>query len=121
MGKVVIEAFLNYLVTQRHLSASPQLQALNALFFLYKHVLAIEPGRLDNPARVKRKQFLPTMLSTYEVRDILARMKGTPKLMAELIYGIGMRVNECTQLLAKDIDFDLKPSPSTSVKTAKTV
>ena len=108
MGKVELEAFLNYLVTQRHLSASSQSQALNALFFMYKHVLEIEPGWLENLARVKRKQFLPTVLSANEVREVLTKMKGTPKLMAKLIYGTGMRVSECTQLRIKDIDFDLK-------------
>jgi integron integrase len=108
MGKREIEAFLNYLVTQRHLSASSQSQALNAVFFMYKQVLEMEPGWLDNLARVKRKQFLPTVLSVTEVRDILSHMTGTTKLMAELIYGTGMRVNECTQLRIKDIDFDLK-------------
>jgi len=108
MGKAELEAFLNYLVTQRHLSASSQSQALNALFFMYKHVLEIEPGWLENLARVKRKQFLPTVLSANEVREVLTKMNGTPKLMAKLIYGTGMRVSECTQLRIKDIDFDLK-------------
>jgi len=55
MGKIELEAFLNYLVTQRHLSASSQSQALNALFFMYKHVLEIRPDWLDNLARAKRK------------------------------------------------------------------
>ena len=108
MGKIELESFLNYLVTNRHLSASSQSQALNALFFMYKHVLEQKPEWLDNLDRVKRKQFLPTVLSINEVRDILSNMAGTTKLMAELIYGTGMRVNECTQLRIKDIDFDLK-------------
>jgi len=74
---------------------------------MYKNVLELEPGWLDNLARAKRKQHLPTVLSVDEVRAILERMQGTPKLMAELIYGTGMRVNECVQLQIKDIDFDL--------------
>lgn len=93
---------------KRHLSASSQAQALNALIFMYKNVLEIEPGWLDKLVRAKRKKFLPTVLSVTEVRDILEKMDGIPKLMAELIYGTGMRVNECTQLRIKDIDFDLK-------------
>lgn len=108
MGKHEIETFLNYLVTTRRLSASSQAQALNALFFMYKKVLEMEPGWLDNLARVKRKQFLPTVLGVNEVRELLSHMSGTPKLMAELIYGTGMRVNECTQLRIKDVDFELK-------------
>jgi len=108
LGKTEMELFLNYLVKKRHLSASSQSQALNALFFMYKQVLEIELGWLDKLARVKRKQSLPTVLSVQEVREVLGQMTGTPKLMAELIYGTGMRVSECTQLRIKDIDFDLK-------------
>jgi integron integrase len=108
MAKNEIESFLNYLVTQRRLSASSQSQALNAIVFMYKHVLELEPGWLDSLARAKRKKFLPTVLSVNEVRTILGHMSGTPKLMAEIIYGTGMRVSECTQLRIKDIDFDLK-------------
>lgn len=108
MGKVELESFLNYLVTKRHLSVSSQSQALNALFFMYKHVLEQETEWLDNLVRVKRMQYLPTVLSINEVKAILSKMSGITKLMAELIYGTGMRVNECAQLRIKDIDFDLK-------------
>ncbi|MBD3669241.1 MAG: integron integrase [Gammaproteobacteria bacterium] len=108
MGKSEIEAFLNYLVRYRHLSASSQSQALNALIFMYKHVLDLDPGWLDNLARAKRKRFLPTVLSVNEVREILSHMTGMTRLMAELIYGTGMRVSECCQLRVKDIDFDMR-------------
>ncbi len=108
MGKQELEAYLNYLVTKRRLCASSQSQALNALMFMYKKVLKIEPEWLDNIERAKRKKFLPTVLSVREVREVLGRMSGTPKLMAELIYGTCMRVTECTQLRIMDIDFDMK-------------
>ncbi len=39
MGKSEIEAFLSHLATNRKVAASTQRQALNALVFLYKHVL----------------------------------------------------------------------------------
>ncbi len=107
MGKKELEAFLNYLVTERHLSASSQSQALNVLFFIYRHVLEQEPEWLDHLVHAKRKQSLPVVLSVNEVRTILNNMMGIPKLMAELIYGTGMRVSECVQLRIKDIDFDL--------------
>ena len=119
MGKIEIEAFLNYLVAKRHLSASSQSQALNALFFMYKHVLEIQPEWLDNFARAKRKKTLPVVLSVNEVRLVLDKMSSTAKLMAELIYGTGMRVNECVQLRIKDIDFDLKTITVRSGKGAK--
>lgn len=75
---------------------------------MYKQVLEVDIGWLDGLIRAKRKKFLPTVLSVNEVRTILGDMSGTPKLMAELIYGTGMRVNECVQLRIKDIDFDMK-------------
>ena len=105
MGKTELTAFLNYLVIKRRLSASSQSQALNALMFMYKKVLEIEPEWMDNFERAKRKKFLPTVLSVSEVREILNNMTGMTRLMAALIYGTGMRVNECTQLRIKDIDF----------------
>ncbi len=103
-----MEAFLNYLVTKRRLSASSQAQALNAILFMYKQVLEQDFGWLDGLVRAKRKHFLPTVLTVDEVRLVLNLMTGTTKLMAELIYGTGMRVNECTQLRIKDIDFSMK-------------
>jgi site-specific recombinase XerD len=75
---------------------------------MYKHVLDIQPEWLDNFARAKRKKSLPVVLSVNEVREVLYNMSSTARLMANLIYGTGMRVNECVQLRIKDIDFDLK-------------
>ncbi|MCU7813415.1 MAG: integron integrase [Candidatus Thiodiazotropha sp. (ex Notomyrtea botanica)] len=62
---------------------------------------------LDKLDRAKRKQHLPIVLSVGEVRQILDHMKGTTQLMAALIYGTGLRVNDYVQLRIKDIDFDL--------------
>ncbi|MCW8910431.1 MAG: integron integrase [Gammaproteobacteria bacterium] len=107
LDKSHLETYLNHLITHRHLSASSQGQALNAIIFMYKHVLEIDPGWMDNLARAKRNERIPTVLSINEVTQILSNMQGTPKLMAELIYGSGLRVNECVQLRIKDIDFEL--------------
>jgi integrase len=114
-----MEDFLNYLVTKRRLSASSQSQALNALMFLYRKVLDIEPGWLENLERVKRMHFLPTVLTVNEVREVLNEMRGMPRLMAKLIYGTGMRINECTQLRIKDIDFEARTITVRSGKGGK--
>lgn len=105
LGADALTAFLNNLASVRRVSASTQSQALNALIFLYRHVLGNEPGWLSGLERVKRKHFLPTVLTQEEVRAVLAYLKDVPKLMAELIYGTGIRVMECMQLRIKDIDF----------------
>jgi integrase len=61
---------------------------------------------LENLRRVKRHQTILVVVSLREVQATFARMTGTTRLMAELICGIGMRINECVTLRVKDIDFD---------------
>ena len=105
MGRLELERYLNHLAAERRVSASTQSQALNALVFLYKHVLEIEPGWMENLERAKRKRFLPVVLTVQEVAAVRAQLGGATRLMADLIYGTGLRVMECMQLRVKDIDF----------------
>jgi integron integrase len=44
------------------------------------------------------------VLSREEVRAVLGRMEGTPRLMASLLYGSGLRLMECCRLRVKDVD-----------------
>ena len=110
LGTSDIEGFLNHLVGERHLAASTQNQALNALVFLYRHVLAdaIAPDHLGKfeLLRSSRPARLPTVLSASEVTRLLDAIPPThiSRLMAELLYGTGMRVGECCQLRVRDID-----------------
>lgn len=108
MGQSEIEAYLNHLASKRNVSASTQSGALNAIAFLYRAVLLEEMPELDNLRRIKRYQTIPVVMSQNEVKATLARMYGTTRLMAELIYGTGLRINECMTLRVKDIDFDLR-------------
>jgi integron integrase len=110
LGTSDCEAFLNDLVLGRRLSASSQNQALNALVFLYRHVLenAIPQDHLGKFAilRSQRPKRIPTVLSADEVRRLIeavdpARMS---RLMIELMYGTGMRVSEVCTLRIRDID-----------------
>jgi site-specific recombinase XerD len=104
LGGPEVEAFLDHLVAQR-ISASTHQQALCALVFLYRNVLALRPAWIASLARPERPTRLPVVLTREEVRLVLARMRGTPKLMAELLYGAGLRVLECARLRVKDVDF----------------
>ncbi len=74
--------------------------------FLYKHVLGDAAPWIDGLVRPRRQRTLPVVLSKAEVRAILACMTGTPKLMAALLYGAGLRLLECARLRVKDIDFE---------------
>ncbi len=102
-----IETFLNYLVGERHLAASTQNQALNAIVFLYKHVLenVIAPDHLGKfeLLRSTRPARLPTVLCADEVIRLLQSIpaKRIFRLMTELLYGTGMRISECCQLDGK--------------------
>ena len=101
-----IEAFLSHLATARHVSASTQNQALAAILFLYRDVYQQQLPWLDNVTRAKRPQRLPLVLSATATRSLLAHCTGTAGLIIRLLYGTGMRVNECLSLRVGDIDID---------------
>ncbi len=105
MAEPEINAFVTHLAVQGPVSASTQTQALSALMFLYRHVLAKPLPDLDTVIRAKRPGRLPSVLTRGEVRRILGRMNGTPRLVATLLYGTGMRLLECLRLRVKDVEF----------------
>ena len=99
--------FISHLATRLHVASNTQNQAFASVLFLYRDVLGVEVGELESTVRAKRGQRLPTVLSVDEVKNLFERMEGTPRLMAELIYGGGLRVMECCRLRVKDIDFGM--------------
>ncbi|HKB72752.1 MAG TPA: integron integrase [Burkholderiales bacterium] len=105
MGAAEVTAFLNWLAAERNVAAATQNQALNALLFLYKHVLDRELPWFDGLVRAKRPVRLPVVLSEAEVRRLLAQLDGFKWLMASLLYGAGLRLQECLMLRVKDVDF----------------
>lgn len=105
MGTAEIEAFLSHLATRQNVAASTQNQALNALVFLYRHVLDRDIGDLDGLIRAKRPYRLPVVFTRDEVQRVLASLDGVHRLMASLLYGSGLRLMECLRLRIKDLDF----------------
>jgi integrase len=95
MGAPEVTAFLTALAVRDRVAASTQNQALNALLFLYREILGVELPWLDDLVRAKRSQHLPTVLTRGEVRAVLERLDGVPRLMAFLLYGAGLRLLEC--------------------------
>lgn len=104
MGKAEVEAFLNHLATDRNVAASTQNQALHALLFLYKEVLD-KPLPDIASTRAKKPKRLPVVLTRDEVQAVLRQLSGVPLLIVQLLYGGGLRVNECLRLRVKDVDF----------------
>lgn len=80
--------------------------ALSAILFLYRKVLKIELGWLDDLVHARRPERLPVVLTRSEVAAILGRLQGPPWLMASLLYGAGLRVLEYARLRIKDVDLD---------------
>lgn len=98
MGVREVEQFLTHLAVNEHVAASTQNQALSAIVFLYKHVLGIELGLLQEMTWAKKPETLPVVFSRQEVKAILARLEGVYWIMAYLLYGSGLRLMECIRL-----------------------
>ena len=101
-----IKDFLAWLVLQRNVGASTQNQAFNALLFMCREVLQLELGEMMEGLRAKNGRKLPVVLTQDEVCALFQKMSGRARLMAQVIYGGGLRVMECCRLRVKDIDFD---------------
>jgi integron integrase len=105
MGEQEVTVFLTHLARDGGVAASTQNQALSALLFLYKEVLRQELGWLEHVERAKKPARLPVVLTREEVRRIFRHLHDTPRLMAGLLYGSGLRLMECVRLRVKDVDF----------------
>src|SRR5450432_979190 len=104
MGGTEVAAFLNYLAGERAVAAATQNQALNALLFLYEVVLERKLGVVEGLQRVRRPPKLPVVLAKAEVQAVLRELSGQYRLMADLLYGSGLRLLECLRLRVKDVD-----------------
>jgi integron integrase len=105
LGAPEVSTFLTHLAVHEHVAAATQNQALAALLFLYRHVLETDLPWLDDLVRAQRPARLPVVLSRDEVKQIFGQLQGTPRLMASLLYGAGLRLLECAHLRVKDVDF----------------
>jgi len=104
MGAKEVTAFLSYLAVERQCAPSTQNQALNAILFLYRHVLEIDLPWLEEVVRAKRRTRIPVVLSMAEIRSVLAHLRPPHDLIVRLLYGSGLRIGEATRLRVKDVD-----------------
>ncbi len=101
-----VQNFLTHLAVDKGVSASTQNQALNAIVFVFRHVLHKDIDNYIDAIRAKEKRRLPVVLTKKEVFLVLNEMRGEQRLMAMIIYGCGLRASECVRLRIKDIDLE---------------
>jgi integron integrase len=106
MGAREIEAFLTWLAAERGVSASTHGQALSALLFLYQKVFALDLPWMQSIGRPRRQPRLPVVLSQEQVAALLMQLDGVHRLLAQVLYGCGMRIAEAHELRVKDVDFE---------------
>ena len=90
------------------MAASTQNQAMNALVFLYKHVLEQPLSGEINADRARRKVRIPVVLTREETARMIARLAGVHQLIVKLLYGSGLRITECLRLRVQDVDLEMK-------------
>ena len=105
-GTQDLRAFLSELAVKHRVSVATQKQALNALVFLVREVLRQEPGDFSDFERAQRRRRLPAVLTRAECQRLFGALDGTARLMAELMYGSGLRLTELLRLRIKDVDLD---------------
>ena len=106
MGQPEVEAFLSWLAAERQVAVSTHRQALSALLFLYQKVFGQDLPWMQSIGRPHRPPRLPVVLSLAEVARVLALLRGEQRLLAQLLYGTGMRIAEVLHLRVKDVDFE---------------
>ncbi len=101
-----IKDYLTSLAVEKKVAKSTQNQAFNALLFFYRHVIEKKVGSIADAVRSRRGRRLPTVLTQSEALALIDNLKGEIQLMTKIIYGGGLRLNECLRLRVQDIDFE---------------
>lgn len=101
-----IAAFITWLAVDQHVAASTQNQALSGILFLYKAVLRLEIGDVVVPPRARMPSRVPVVLTPSEVRAVIGRLRDVPRIVVMMLYGAGLRLQECLELRVKDLDFE---------------
>jgi len=106
LGQEKIREFLDDLALNKQVAAGTQKVALNAIVFMYRHVLNEEPGDFSDYRKASGPKKLPTVLTRDEIRNLFAHLSGVNLLCAGLMYGSGLRVMETVRLRYSDIEID---------------
>jgi integron integrase len=101
-----VKEYLTYLAVTCKVASSTQNQAFSALLFLYRFVLGKDLNQIEDTVRAKTGLHLPVVLTIDEIDKLFSNMSGLPLLAAQVIYGCGLRREECMRLRVQDLDLD---------------
>jgi integron integrase len=119
LGGSQVQAFIQHLSVDKQCSSSTVRQAMSAIVFFYREVLKAELPWINGFSTPKRSTYIPVVFSQREVQEIFNAMEGTWRLIAQILYGAGLRINEALELRIKDIDFDRQALTIRQAKGAK--
>ena len=106
LGEAELKGYLDHLAVAGQVSASTQRQALNALVFLLREVLGQSLGDFSDYTRARARAGMPVVLTREEIGRLLEALDGPARLMAQVMYGGGLRLMELIRLRVKDVDLD---------------
>jgi integron integrase len=105
-GEIELRDFLSDLATHQRAAVATQRQALNAVVFLVREALGRPLADFGDFTKARAVERVPVVLSRGECRQLMAALEATPRLMAELMYGSGLRLMELLRLRVKDVDVE---------------
>ncbi len=106
MGAAEVAGFLTHLAVEGKVAAATQNQALSALVFLYREVLKANVEEIRDVVRAKKARRLPVVLTPAEVKAVLSQLENPYRVLAELMYGSGLRLLESVRLRVREVDFE---------------
>jgi integron integrase len=105
-GELELRGFLSELAVRQRVAVATQRQALNAIAFLMREALGKPLADFSDFEQARPGKRLPVVLSREECQRLLGALEATPRLMAELMYGSGVRLMELLRLRVKDVDME---------------
>jgi len=104
-GATEVRGFLSHLAVAGRCSVATQRQALNALVTYFRDVAGRDLGAIEFE-RARKRVRVPVVLTRAECERLFEALEGTPRLMAELMFGSGIRLTELLRLRVKDVDLE---------------
>ncbi|HBA85983.1 MAG TPA: integrase [Verrucomicrobia bacterium] len=99
-----LRGWFSHLAVKGRVAVATQKQALNAGVFLFREALKREPGDFSDFVRSNKHRNVPSVLTREECAELFSLLSGTSRLMAELMYGAGLRLSELLRLRVQDVD-----------------